>query len=62
VLQGGAGVAGANFYLVGTTNLATPIANWTRLLTNQFDGSGNFDFTNLLPSNTPQSFYRLQVP
>ena len=51
-----------NFYLLGSTNLLTPLANWTRLLTNQFDPGGNFDFTNPLPPNTPSEFYRLQVP
>ncbi len=60
--SGGAGVAGANFYLLGSTNLATPLTNWTRLLTNQFDGSGNFNFTNLLKANAQQSFYQLEVP
>jgi rhamnogalacturonan endolyase len=62
VLQGGAGAAGASFYLLGSTNLTTPMTNWTRLLTNQFDGGGNFDFTNRLATNTPVSFFRLQVP
>lgn len=62
VLSGTAGVANANFYLLGTTNLATPPANWPRLLTNQFDGAGNFIFTNPLNPTAPQTFYRLQVP
>jgi hypothetical protein len=61
VFKGGAGVANANFYLLGSTNLATPLAGWTRLLTNQFDGNGNFSLTNYAATN-PQSFYRLQVP
>jgi autotransporter-associated beta strand protein len=61
VFKGGAGVANANFYLLGSTNLATPLAGWTRLLTNQFDGDGNFSLTNYAATN-PQSFYRLQVP
>jgi len=62
VLQGSSGVAGANFYLLGSTNLATPLTNWTRLLTNTFDNNGNFDFTNLLNTNGPNSFFRLQSP
>ena len=62
VLSGAAGVANGNFYLLGSTNLLTPLANWTRLLTNQFDPNGNFDVTNPLPPNTPSEFYRLQVP
>jgi hypothetical protein len=58
---GSGGVANANFYLLGTTNLGMPVSNWTRLLTNQFDGSGNFNFTNPAGTNT-QSFYLLQIP
>jgi autotransporter-associated beta strand protein len=61
VLQGGEGAAGANFYLLGTTNLAAPLTNWTRLLTNQFDGSGNFNFTNPMPANAAPGFYLLQL-
>jgi autotransporter-associated beta strand protein len=62
VFQGGAGLAGANFYLLGSTNLATPLTNWTQLYTNQFDNNGNFNFTNLPIPSIPQSFYLLQVP
>ena len=62
VLQGSSGVPGATFYLLSSTNLATPIINWTRLLTNSFDSNGDFDFTNLLNTNSSQSFFRLQSP
>ena len=62
VFQGSSGVPGASFYLLGSTNLATPMTNWTRLLTNTFDSNGNFDFTNLLNTNGPQNFFRLQAP
>jgi hypothetical protein len=62
VLQGTAGVAGGNYYLLSSTNLLAPLTNWTPLLTNQFDSQGNFDFTNLLDPNAPQNFYQLQVP
>jgi len=58
---GTGGVANANFYLLGTTNLAIPLTNWQRLLTNQFDNNGNFNFTNDLGTNTPQTFYLLQL-
>jgi rhamnogalacturonan endolyase len=60
-LAGTGGVANANYYLLGSTNLAAPLTNWTRLLTNQFDGNGNFNFTNPI-GNDPQSFYFLQLP
>jgi autotransporter-associated beta strand protein len=61
-LSGTGGVGSANFYLLGTTNLAAPMTNWTRLLTNQFDSSGDFNFTNGLNTNSPQSFYLLELP
>jgi autotransporter-associated beta strand protein len=61
VFIGTGGVAGGNFYLLGSTDIAAPLTNWTRLLTNQFDNNGNFNFTNLMDTNWPQSFYRLQL-
>ena len=60
IFHGIDGVGNANFYLLGTTNLANPWTNWTRLLTNQFDGSGNFNFTNSFGTNI-QNFYLLQL-
>jgi autotransporter-associated beta strand protein len=62
VISGTNGVADANYYLVTSTNVATPLSNWTRLLTNQFDSNGNFIFTNGLATNSPQGFYRLLLP
>jgi autotransporter-associated beta strand protein len=62
VFHGAGGVGGANFYLLGATNLAGSLTNWTRLLTNQFDNGGNFNFTNALNPDSPQSFYLLQLP
>ena len=61
-LSGSGGVAGANFYLLDTTNLVTPLTNWTILSTNQFDTNGNFNFTNTVNTNSPQSFYLLELP
>jgi len=62
VFKGSGRVGDANFYLLGTTNLAAPLTNWTRLLTNQFDGNGNFNFTNAPNTNWPDNFYMLQIP
>ena len=42
--------------------IAMPLINWARLLTNQFDADGNFNFTNSINTNWPQSFYVLQLP
>ena len=62
VFGGTGGVAGANFYLLGSTNLAAPLTNWPRRLTNQFDSNGNFNFTNSFDPNSSPTFYLLQVP
>jgi len=62
VFSGAGGTANATFYLLGATNLGTPLTNWTRLLTNQFDDSGNFNITNVLDTNAPQDFYLLEAP
>ena len=59
-ISGTGGVANANYYLLGTTNIAA--TNWLRLLTNQFDNSGHFNFTNAPNTNWPQGYYRLLVP
>ncbi len=62
VLSGTGGVTNGSYYVLISTNLAAPLTNWTRLLTNQFDGGGNFNFTNAMNTNSPQSFYMLQLP
>jgi hypothetical protein len=41
-LSGTGGTANATYYVVGSTNLTLPMAQWTVVSTNQFDGSGNF--------------------
>jgi hypothetical protein len=48
-LNGSGGITNGTYYLLTSTNIVAPLANWTPLQTNQFDGSGNFNFT--LPIN-----------
>jgi len=61
VLSGNGGVPGAACYVLGSTNLGSPLANWSRLASNVFDGSGNLLFTNAIDANAKQQFYRLQT-
>jgi rhamnogalacturonan endolyase len=61
-MAGSGGTPSTSFYLLGATNVTTPLANWTRLQTNQFDGSGNFLITNSINAGTPVQLYRLQLP
>ncbi|MGA3265686.1 MAG: hypothetical protein ABSE16_02565 [Verrucomicrobiota bacterium] len=62
-VNGIGGPTNAAFVLYATTNIVTPIALWTPVLTNQFDQFGVFAYTNI---NTPvqqrQQFFRFQVP
>ncbi len=62
IFSGTGGVANLNYALLGSTNISTPLSNWTPLITNQFDGNGNFNFTNPMDPNAPQTFYLLRTP
>lgn len=60
VFSGTNGTPGLSYYLLGTTNLALPLADWKVLSTNAFS-SGNFSLTNAINPGTPQQFYQLEV-
>jgi hypothetical protein len=62
ILRGTNGTAGGDFYVLSSTNVALPVANWTRLATNAFDGSGNFSVTNAVNPNLADQFFRIVVP
>jgi len=59
IVSGSGGIPGWTYYALSATNLAAPV--WTPILTNQFDASGNFTFTDALSPSSPQMFYRLQL-
>lgn len=57
------GADGGPFVLLESTNLLLPIGQWTPILTNAFDGSGNLNLsTNIINTNNPLEFYILQMP
>ena len=62
VFSGTGGTPGGTFYVLTSTNLPLPLANWTLTTTNQFDGSGNFSVTNAINQNISQQYYLLKVP
>jgi fibronectin-binding autotransporter adhesin len=51
-----------NYYVLSSTNVTLPLSNWTPVVTNTFDGSGNFIFTNGLIPGQPRTFFILQLP
>jgi cytoskeletal protein CcmA (bactofilin family) len=62
VLSGGGGSTNGPYYVLTSTNVALPRSQWTRSAFSQFDGNGNFVFTNIPVINSPQRFYILQLP
>ena len=60
VFSGSNGLPNDKYYVLGSTNISLPKASWTRLATYNFDGSGNFIFTNAVNPNSPQQFFQLQ--
>ncbi len=59
-VSGSGGISDWSYVVLTTTNLANP--QWKPVATNQFDGNGNFNFTNAASANSPRQFYRLEVP
>jgi polygalacturonase len=49
-------------YVLAATNLALPLAQWTPVATNQFDGNGQLLFTNAADPAVLQTFYLLELP
>lgn len=58
VLSGTGGTPGHGYAVLSTTNLNPAV--WTPVVTNAFDGSGNFSYTNAVSLGTPKLFLRIQ--
>ena len=57
------GMDGGPFTLLESTNLLLPIAQWTPVFTNSFNGSGAVSLsTNVVNPNTPDEFYLIKEP
>jgi glucose/arabinose dehydrogenase len=50
------------YYVLATTNLASPPAQWTCIATNVTDGAANFSAAVPINANDTSRFYRLQLP
>ena len=61
VWRGTGGTPNWNYFILSSTNLALPLAQWTVTATNQFDAVGNFNCTNAAGTNGLQQFYILEV-
>jgi hypothetical protein len=61
VMSGSNGVPGWRFYVLESTNVAAPLAAWTRAATSVFNLAGNFTITNSITPNSPRRFFSLQL-
>ena len=57
VFSGTNGAPNGTYYVLTSTNLALPVANWTRVSTNAFSSSGTFSVTNAINPAVGQQFY-----
>ncbi len=60
-ITGTGGPLNGNYAVLASTNLTLPLNQWPRIATNNFDGAGNFDFTNTINPNLSPQFYLLQL-
>jgi autotransporter-associated beta strand protein len=61
IINGTNGSAGQQFEVLSSTNVSSPLANWTSLSTSIFTG-GNFSVTNAINSGESRRFYIIRVP
>jgi T5SS/PEP-CTERM-associated repeat protein len=61
VLNATGGVPFTPCYLLTCTNFPPTPADWIPVATNYFDGSGATSFTNAIPADEPQRYFKIQV-
>jgi hypothetical protein len=52
---------GGIYYLLGSTNLLLPVADWAIIATNTVDSEGQLSFTNAVEPGVPQEYYVLSL-
>jgi hypothetical protein len=62
LVSGTNGTAGLNYLMLTSSNLTSPLTNWSVLATNTFGPGGGFNTTNPLNPDSPQQFYRIKIP
>jgi hypothetical protein len=62
IINGAGGLGSTTYRILTTTNLGLPMAQWTPLVTNQFNASGGFSYTNVIQPNLPAQFFRVTMP
>ena len=60
IFSGTGGTANGNYWVLTSTNLATPIGSWPTQATYTYDATGAFSVTNAISPGIPASFYRIK--
>ena len=61
IISGTNGTPGQTYYVLSSTNVALPRANWVPIWTNIFGPTGQFSFTNAVNPGIQQRFYQIQT-
>jgi len=61
IMSGTNGTPSAQYRILTSTNVTTPLISWTPVWTNQFDLTGNYSYTNTILTNGA-SYFRLVTP
>ncbi|EEF61857.1 beta strand repeat-containing protein [Pedosphaera parvula] len=61
IFSGSNGSQGGTYTVLATTNVALPLSQWTRVATNSFSPTGNFNSTNVIGAN-PQRYFSIEIP
>ena len=62
IINGAGGLAGATYRILTATNVALPLTQWTPIVTNQFNGSGGFSYTNVIQPSLRAQYFRVTLP
>ena len=61
VVNSSGGLAGGQLMAVTSTNISTPLDNWTTVTNDVFDGSGNYSLTIPYNPGIAEQFYMIRV-
>jgi autotransporter-associated beta strand protein len=61
IISGSNGIPNGSYFVLTSTNVAAPLAAWTRFATNAFSATGTFSFTNAVDASA-RRFFAIQLP
>jgi outer membrane protein assembly factor BamB len=62
IITGSGGLPSETYQILTATNPALPAAQWTPIATDQFSGSGGFNYTNGIQPAVPAQYFRVVMP